>query len=273
MPGNAPNGSSVVSRDSEPSYRERYHYEVQTRKLLFMRSLIRAQVQQILLGDPAHSTDSSAFAQYTIDRSCRVYQDTHLKMFRATCSRLPNRSLMVRMYPRKEVDPSTSLYLKILRHLGKKHHKVVFTFDLFADSATVYVFQEYIEQGNMVEYLDTKPATSERQAQFWAKQVYDALDFLGDQAIAHRNITPHHLLVLPTGHEIWVKLSGFQSAIIYFDTTRNDVFYVPCRPAENNKSDGDHGPACYRNDLQTVTISLYFRAQFSSTRSLRQPGY
>ena len=137
----------------------------------------------------------------------------------------------------------------MLRHLGKKHPKLVYTYDIFFDATNVYVFQEYMVKGNLVEYLDQHPDTSEAQARFWAKLVSGGLDFLGDQGIAHRNITPNHLLVKPIGKEIWVLLSGFQLAIIYWDIARNDVYNCPCWPAENQKTDGPNfqAPEVYGN--------------------------
>src|SRR5699024_8451633 len=69
MPGNAPNGSSVVYKEAESWHRERYRYEVSQRKLLFMRSLISAQVHQLLTGPAPFGTDTAAnlFATYKIN--------------------------------------------------------------------------------------------------------------------------------------------------------------------------------------------------------------
>ena len=51
MPGNAPNGSTVVYKEAETATREKYRYGITQRKLLFSRSLIQAQVRhhQIIL--------------------------------------------------------------------------------------------------------------------------------------------------------------------------------------------------------------------------------
>src|SRR5699024_6829957 len=93
-------------------------------------------------------------------------------------------------------------------------------------------------QGNLMEYLEKNPDVSETQARFWAKQLCDSLDFLGDQAIAHRNLTPKNLLVKKAGCEQRLKLTGFQSAIIYWDMATNDIQFCPCWPAQNQKTDG-----------------------------------
>lgn len=44
MPGNAPNGHSVVSIKSEAGYEERYQVQVSKRKYSFSRSVIQSQV-------------------------------------------------------------------------------------------------------------------------------------------------------------------------------------------------------------------------------------
>lgn len=87
--------------------------------------------------------------------------------------------------------------------------------------------------------MEQSQPLTERQAAVWAKQVYRALDFLGDQAIAHREISPAHLVIQPqSSGEVWCKLTGFKEAIIYWDMSANDIAYSQCWPAERQAADG-----------------------------------
>ena len=120
---------------------------------------------------------------------------------------------------------------------------------MFNDKDTIYVFQEWATNGNLVEYMETTPPLSERKAAVWAKQVYRALDFLGDQAIAHRDLAPIQLVVVPVFSEVWLKLTGFSQSIIYWDINSNDVEFCQCWPAEKQIKDGPNfqPPEVYGN--------------------------
>ncbi len=87
--------------------------------------------------------------------------------------------------------------------------------------------------------MEQSQPLTERQAAVWAKQIYRALDFLGDQAIAHRDLSPTHLVIQPqSSSEVWCKLTGFKQAIIYWDTNCNDIAYCQCWPSERQAADG-----------------------------------
>lgn len=93
--------------------------------------------------------------------------------------------------------------------------------------------------GNLVEYLEQSQPLGERETVIWARMVYRALDFLGDQAIAHRDLSPIHLVVQPQHNgEVWLKLTGFNNAIIYWDCQTNDVHFCPCLPLEQMSEGG-----------------------------------
>lgn len=231
----------------------------------------------MLTSDGAFSTekDPKLFSQYHIDKNAPVYQDSGLKMYRARYSKLPDYPTMVRIHALSEVPPNC-LYLKILRHLGRKHPKLVLTLDIFADASNVYIFQEYVSSGNMVEFLEKSPIVPEAQAQVWAKQLAAALDFLTDQGIVHRSITPNHLLVQRIGHENCLKLTGMKVAAIYLDLEKtspshDNIAYLPCWPASRQKADGPnfqapevygHGPSELFNpllaDLWSFGANVYF---------------
>ena len=151
---------------------------------------------------------------------------------------MPEFIMLARIYSTKVVNPENSLFLKMLRHLGRKHPYIIHTWEMFFDEEFVYVFQEMVTRGNLVAFLEQNGCVPEKQACFWAKQIYRALDFLGDIGVAHRNIAPNHLVVKAMGDETWIKLTGFKHSIVYWDINTNDVQYCQCWPTTQQKSDG-----------------------------------
>lgn len=251
MPGNGINGHTTIFREIDPTLKQMYRYEVTQRKLLFMRSLIRAQVNQLVTGCSPYTVEQAkkVFAEYQINREKPLNDTNHGNLFEASNPNKKDINLMVNIHSRKEMDPQTSIYLKVLNHLGRKHPYIIYTTDIFCDNDNVYIFQEMINHGNMLQYLEKTPNTTEQQAQFWARQLYRALDFLGDQAIAHRFISPKHLLMKQLGHEVWIKLTGFKRSIIYWDVNYNDVIFCSCFPVEQQAIDGPNfqSPEVYGN--------------------------
>lgn len=184
--------------------------------MLFMRSLLRAQVSQMMSCVSCYPVDGyrTLYKSYKINTANVLHDSPHVKMYEAKNTAMPNVSMTVRLYTKAQNDPNTSLHLKILRHLGRKHPYIIHSFEIFNDKENVYVFQEWATMGNLVEYMEASAPLSERRAAVWAKQIYRALDFLGDQAIAHRDLAPIHLVVQPQfGNEVWLKLTGFKQSM------------------------------------------------------------
>lgn len=85
----------------------------------------------------------------------------------------------------------------------------------------------------------------EKEVQLVACQMRMGMDFLGDMGLAHRSITPYHILVMHKNMRI--KLTGFRKAIIYYNDKKSDLNYQPCRPLEKKKTAGNdyHAPESY----------------------------
>lgn len=124
---------------------QRFTLKMSRRKLLFMQSLIAAQVGQIMSGPGPLPLDASAnralFSAYEIQQDTVLHSGAQVKILGAkrAGSRLQT-PMAVRVYPKTE---NGSLHLKILGHLARKHPHVIMTYDLFTDSQHVYVFQEW----------------------------------------------------------------------------------------------------------------------------------
>ena len=135
----------------------------------------------------------------------------------------------------------------MLRHLGKKHPNIIQTWDVIAKDGSVYVFQELAPYGNMDDYMSKKGALTEAQTQDVAKQVRLAMDFLGDMGVVHRSICPRHVLLLHK--DMRVKLTGFRSALVYYNTEKDDLNYQPCIAlSKRGKGEDYQAPEVYGSD-------------------------
>ena len=116
---------------------------------------------------------------------------------------------------------------------------------MISKDGSVYVFQELAPYGNMVDYMAKRGALKEDQAQEVAKQIRNGIDFLGDMGISHRAIAPRHVLVLH--QDMRVKLTGFRSAIIYYNEKKDDINYQPCIELDKRKEGDYQAPEVFGN--------------------------
>lgn len=87
------------------------------------------------------------------------------------------------------IDPKDDSYLKVLRHLGKQSPFIIATLDIFVDKQNeLLIFQEYADLGNGYDLLRNNFKINEPLVQQWAKDIYFAMDFLGNMGICHRSI-------------------------------------------------------------------------------------
>lgn len=240
-----PSRHPQVHQYAEQAVSDRYHQKTTMRKMLFVQSLLQSQMSQMINTNSANSlvdgnaANKTLFAEYKIDNNVVHYSGPKHKILGAKRTSNSNLSTAVRVYARADQNPLSSLYLKVVRHLGRKHPYIVHTLDLFYDAEKVYIFQEFCTGGNVRQYLEKKGVTTEPLAISWAKDFYKALDFLGDQAIAHRDLKPEHLVVqrYEGSSNPSLKLTGFKKALIYWDSASVDILYCPCFPAEQTPAD------------------------------------
>lgn len=206
------------------------------KRLMYMKSLLRLQVERI------HRTEgailSKEFGKFQVDKQqdpvrttskCVMYKARHLEFMEV--------DMVAKVYTQIEQKVPNPIYLKVLRHLGKKHPFIVATWEIFLDEQEqcTYVFQEYANRQDMAAYLakNTKPL-SEVQVCEWARQLFKALDYLGDMGICHRAIKPKNVLL--NHKDLGIKLSGFYDSVIYWNVKTEDISNIPCIPlAKKNR--------------------------------------
>jgi len=77
-------------------------------------------------------------------------------MYEAKSKAYPGHPIFCRIYPAANLDKDDK-YVKLLRHLGRKHVSIVGTWDIFADDANnVEMMQEYCSTGTLDKYMADK---------------------------------------------------------------------------------------------------------------------
>ena len=101
----------------------------------------------------------------------------------------------------------------------------------------------------MAEHLKKKGSQlSEEECQLVACQLRTGMDFLGDMGVSHRAICPRHLLLLHK--DLRVKLTGFRSAVIYYNEKKDDIAFQPCLSVKKKCKEGTedyNAPEMYGN--------------------------
>ncbi|XWS56644.1 hypothetical protein CRYUN_Cryun09bG0103700 [Craigia yunnanensis] len=135
------------------------------------------------------------------------------------------------------------------------HPGVVWLYFTFQDTFSLYMALESGEGGELFDQITRKGCLSEDEARFYAAEVVDALEYIHNMGLIHRDIKPEKLLLTTDGH---IKIVDFgnvkpmqDSRIIVLPNAPSDdkactfvgtATYVP--PEVLNSS-----PATFGNDL------------------------
>lgn len=202
-----------------------------------------------LIDDYIYKTASKEFADYvfTENEIDTIYQDERCTLYKLANKNFDELPMVVKVYTLQQVAMiKNAIYFKVLRHLGKKHPCIIQTWDIFKDNnLRVLVMQEYANKGTMVTYVNANGAVAESQAGAWAKQLSQALDYMGDMGLCHRGINPNNVLLAQ--HDLAVRLSGFYDTVVYWNAATEDTIYFPCKPlsTKNRETPDFQAPEIY----------------------------
>ncbi|KAI2810286.1 Serine/threonine-protein kinase brsk1 [Blomia tropicalis] len=197
--------------------------------------------------DPIVEGQSYQFDLYKVDTSEPIFIGKYSSIFHCTKPGVDFPLANRRFRTSALIDPKDDSYLKVLRHLGKQSPFIIATLDIFVDKQNeLLIFQEYADLGNGYDLLRNNFKINEPLVQQWAKDIYFAMDFLGNMGICHRSIYPKHLLFCQRSDRVIAKLNGFRDAIVYWDPVENDIIYQQCQPI--SKALSFHAPESYGND-------------------------
>ena len=128
---------------------------------------------------------------YTADRNSLLVKGADSQLFEAKNLDYPTHPVCCRVYEASVgIDPKDAMYLKFLRHLGKKHASIAHTWELFVDEkGDIEIYQEYCANGSLEKFV-TDRGLDEKEISLYAWQLLRGMDFLGDIGISHREIHP-----------------------------------------------------------------------------------
>ena len=75
------------------------------------------------------------------------------------------------------------------------HPNIVKYRDMLSDDSNTYIVNEYCNGGNMKIFIDERGTMKEDEVKFYFTQIKDALKYLIDRSIYHRDIKPQNILV------------------------------------------------------------------------------
>lgn len=206
------------------------------KRLLYMKDFLKRQVDRIQKMDGAIEASGKPFSKYQFDMEEPVMRGNQCTMYKAKHVDFPDVPMVMMAYDRLSGTVPNPFYLKILRHLGKKHSNILQTWEIFIDQQQrTLIVQEFANRNDLGTYLAKKGSQSEAQVCDWARQLYKALDYLGDMAICHRNLKPRRVLLIHK--ELGVRLTGFYDAVIYWNVAKEDILNFPCIPLAKKNRD------------------------------------
>ena len=75
------------------------------------------------------------------------------------------------------------------------HPNVVAIKEVFATSSKIFLVIEYLEGGELLDYLN-KNSLSEDEARYFFKQLVEGLLFCHKNGVCHRDLKPENLLII-----------------------------------------------------------------------------
>ncbi|XP_069115810.1 testis-specific serine/threonine-protein kinase 3-like [Argopecten irradians] len=87
-----------------------------------------------------------------------------------------------------------------------KHPHIIQNLEIFEDNRRLYMILEYAENGDVLRYIQRSGAVSENRAGYWTRQIGDAVRYLHEINITHRDLKLENLLL---DHENNIKICDF----------------------------------------------------------------
>ena len=138
-------------------------------------------------------------------------------------------------------------------HSQMSHPGIIQLHDVQIDDKYIYIILEYSTYGNLEQIVQMSGGIAENEAMIYFKQVMEAIKYIHNMGVAHRDITLKNILISQTGN---AKLSDFglckmQPENSYLTTTCGTFVYVPPEILQQKQYDG------MKADIWSAGICLY----------------
>lgn len=94
--------------------------------------------------------------------------------------------------------------LKILSQIN--HPNIIETLSIIHQSNKIYIFMQYADNGDLLDYIKKNGSIDEDHAQRWFIEMLEAIDYLHSINIAHRDLKCENILI---SHTMNVKITDF----------------------------------------------------------------
>ncbi|KAH8662343.1 hypothetical protein BX600DRAFT_318272 [Xylariales sp. PMI_506] len=91
------------------------------------------------------------------------------------------------------------------------HPNIMKLYDIWENRSEIYLVLEYIEQGDLFEYINLVGPIPEVETVFYFRQIISALDYCHSFNICHRDLKPENILLSSSGQ---IKIADFGMAAI-----------------------------------------------------------
>jgi parallel beta-helix repeat protein len=189
----------------------------------------------------------------------------------------------------KEMVPQSGLGPEALEGLQAQFHReaalvakfdhpnLVNVSDFFEEGQNVYLVMSFVEGEDLQGYISRMGALPEARVLTWADQLLDALAYIHDRGILHRDIKPQNVILRPDGHVVLVDF-GLVKLWNPNDPRTQTIIKSMGTPgyAPPEQYDPTRGHTDPRSDLYSLGATLYhtFTGQVppSATERVVNPG-
>lgn len=120
IPHDNANKGATQDNNKNPESDKSKSDKIEKSQLNSMINIIRTQVDDIFRNPPCASTEDESFYRYTLSVEMVIFSGKFSNIYLAHHQDHPEFALVGRVYePTSKIEPSKSIYMKILRHLGK----------------------------------------------------------------------------------------------------------------------------------------------------------
>lgn len=181
MPSTVDPDATAVSRFFPAGGNEGMTFD--DKRLVYMKNLLKLQVDRIQREDGALPAEGKAFERYSFDKNSSIKMGSKCRVYRCSNSSFPEVQMVVKVFENLQAKVPNPFYLKMLNHLGKKHPFILQTWDIFDDKGKIMIFQEFANRYDLGSFLSRNGKQEEQLISQWARQLYKAMDYLGDMGI------------------------------------------------------------------------------------------
>ncbi|KAK3938408.1 hypothetical protein QBC46DRAFT_440550 [Diplogelasinospora grovesii] len=93
-----------------------------------------------------------------------------------------------------------------------QHPNIIKLYDIWENNSEIYLVCEYVERGDLFEFINWNGRLREQDAIFYFRQIMSALDYCHSLNICHRDLKPENILMKDNGQ---VKIADFGMAALH----------------------------------------------------------